>query len=172
MVFLFTSGMDLLTNCTESETMMHNVYTFTHLNRFHPPPEGDSLLPEHSIVANAEKEKKYVGEWLKLLYKCQLEKRGLPKDLVYPIQFSGKDSSKVASLKNMTRQTCGLASTLQPCTDEASVNNSWADTTMTTFRGFQYVAGGYFPPKEEGNQDKDGTESYWDTRNGCNRTNH
>ena len=131
-VFLFFTGMDLVRRCIDRESLMHNVYIFTHLNimtavkslrlecpehEFPTPAPGNSLLPEHGIVANADQESKIVEEWLQLFDKNQLEKRGLPKNMAYCLEFLGADNTRVTSLKNMNRQTCGLTNTAPPCTE-------------------------------------------------------
>ena len=122
-VILFLTGMDLIRRCIERESLMNNVYLFTHLNSMTAakslrlkcpeqllptPAPGNTSLPEHGIVANADKEAKTMEDWLELFCKCQLEKRGLPKPMVCKIEIMGAENSVVKALKNMDRKTCGL----------------------------------------------------------------
>ena len=109
-LFLFLTGMDLIRRCTEREWLMNNVYLFTHLNimtaakslrlkcpeqLLPTPAPGNMSLPEHGIVATADQESTTVEEWLELFYKCQLAKRGLPKPMVYKMEFLGGENSVV-----------------------------------------------------------------------------
>ena len=70
-VVVFLTGMDLLRRCSERESLMNNVYLFTHMNLMTAakslslkcpeqllptPTSGNTFLPEHGIVATADQE--------------------------------------------------------------------------------------------------------------------